>query len=381
MRLSFTILRVLPVNGKPDLKRFLHALTVIITTLALAGCGTFGYYRQAVGGHWDVMSRRVPLDELIEAPDTNPELKRKLVLVSAARKFAQRELLLPDNGSYRSYADLEREYVVWNVFAAPELSLAPITSCFVFVGCLSYRGFFDEARARRFGDTLRAAGNDVFVGGVAAYSTLGWFDDPVLNTMLVWDDIRIVKVIFHELAHQLVYAENDTVFNESFATAVAEFGVARWLERDEALKHRYAAGEAREREFLHLLLDYRVRLEAAYAGPGNDDTKRQLKKNLFDELSSAYRTLKNTWGGYDGYDEWMAEDLNNAKLSSIATYHDYVPAFRAILSGVEYDIGRFYAIVETLASMSLERREQCLGGTSETAGRGAACSDDLINGD
>ncbi|MDP6183505.1 MAG: aminopeptidase, partial [Gammaproteobacteria bacterium] len=324
-------------RGRTDLKRVGRVLGAVVLATFLCGCTTLGYYRQAVSGHLDVMNRRTPIDGLIGSQDTTPELKRKLSLVVAAVEFAMHELKLPNNGSYRSYADLERDYVVWNVFAAPELSLDPVPSCFLFVGCLSYRGFFDEAQALEFGQSLRATGNDVFVGGVAAYSTLGWFDDPVLNTMLVWDDVRIVKVIFHELAHQRVYAEDDTVFNESFATTVAQIGVERWLSRDDRVRRMHFESEDRESQFFDLLLTYRTKLEAAYASTEPDEAKRAQKKQLFDELSARYRELRKTWNGYDGYDEWMGTALNNAKLASIAAYHDYVPAFRSILNRMNHD--------------------------------------------
>ena len=349
----------------------------IIITTALTGCTTLGYYRQAISGHLEVMQGRVPLSELIAAADTRAELKRQLQLVAAARKFATHELFLPDNDSYRSYSDLKRKYVVWNVFAAPELSIEPVSSCFLFVGCLSYRGFFNEARARQFAASLTAAGNDTFVGGVAAYSTLGWFDDPVLNTMLVWDDVRIVEVIFHELAHQVLYADGDTVFNESFASAVAEIGIERWL----AFNHQASAGRpenARHQDqFFKLLLRYRDKLGTLYTSAVSDAKKHTQKKQLFSELSDAYLALKQTWGGYDGYDDWMLEDLNNAKLTSVATYHDYVPAIRSILERVDNDLSRFYAALKVLGSLSNDERKQCLG----AAVAEAACLDEIVDAD
>ncbi len=343
----------------------------------LCGCTTLGYYRQAVGGHLEVMQRRVPLDELIAATETPAELKRKLKLVAAARDFATEELQLPDNNSYRSYADLNRKYVVWNVFAAPELSLEPVSSCFLLVGCLSYRGFFDEAQARRFAASLEAGGNDVFVGGVAAYSTLGWFDDPVLNTMLVWDDVRIVEVIFHELAHQLHYTQGDTAFNEGFATAVAEIGVDLWLAQDQQLRSGHVKNTQRQRQFFELLLDSRMQLETVYSSAEGDDTKRRKKKQLLNELSVAYQALKQSWDGYDGYDSWMNEDLNNAKLSSIATYHHYVPAIRSILRKVDNNLTRFYAVIEALGSLSNTEREQCLSAPIDAT----TCLDTFIDAD
>jgi len=351
-------------------------LLVVVGLVAItSGCASVNYYRQAIGGHLELMNRRVAIDKLLARPETSSELRRKLELVTAARDFATQELDLPDNDSYRTYTDLGRPYVVWNVFATPALSLEPVQSCFLFVGCLNYRGFFEEMDARRESERLRSSGNDVFTGGVAAYSTLGWFDDPVLNTMLVWDDARIVEVIFHELAHQRIYAEDDSVFNESFATAVAETGVERWVAADPDHRHRDPARVERDAAFYALLLDYRSRLESMYAQAGDDAVKRSEKQRLFDDLRASYATLKHTWGGYDGYDDWMATDLNNAKLSSVATYHDYVPAFRSIIERTNYDLRRFYMLVEKMTAWSIEKRRQCLGDPA----RVRPCVDELVS--
>jgi predicted aminopeptidase len=358
----------------PAARRFLRA---VFLALGIAGatsaCTTIGYYHQAIGGHLDVMLKREAIENVLARPDTPPVLRRKLELVTAAREFASSELGLPDNGSYRSYTDLGRPYVVWNVFATPALSLEPVTSCFLFVGCLSYRGYFDEADAVRAGEHLRHSGHDVFVGGVAAYSTLGWFDDPVLNTMLVWDDARVVEVIFHELAHQLVYAPDDSVFNESFATALAEVGVARWAAADPANRRVDPDRVQRDAAFYDLLLAYRTRLETAFAS-GDDATKRERKGQLYGQLREDYANLKQAFGGYAGYDDWMATDLNNAKLSSVSTYHDYVPGFRSILARTNHDLGRFYTVVEAMTSWTVEQRRLCLGDPTT----GAACLDELV---
>jgi predicted aminopeptidase len=334
---------------------------VLLLTLALPGCGAFSYYSQAIGGHLDLMSRRVSIDQLIAASETPPALKRKLHLVTGARDFASDDLSLPENDSYRSYAELGREYAVWNVFAVPELSLKPVSSCFVWIGCLSYRGFFNVADAEAFANELRAAGHDVFVAGVAAYSTLGWFDDPVLNTMLVWDDNRIVEVIFHELAHQLLYADDDTAFNEGFATAVAQIGAERWDSRDPQIRKRYLKSDAREKEFYAMLLVYRGKLEGVFSNEETDSVKREAKSRLYSELLVRYNELKRSWNGYTGYDAWMSTDLNNAKIASVATYHEYVPVFRFILDTVDGNLERFYAIAKELAAMTPEQRERCFG--------------------
>lgn len=352
-------------------------LRVVVLALALSGataaCSTANYYRQAIGGHLQVMLKREAIEKVLARPDTPAALRRKLELVRSARGFASSALGLPDNDSYRSYTDLGRPYVVWNVFATPALSLEPVSSCFLFVGCLSYRGYFDPADAALAGERLRRSGHDVFVGGVAAYSTLGWFDDPVLNTMLVWDDARIVEVIFHELAHQRIYAPDDSVFNESFATALAEAGLARWAAANPAGHWLDPERQARDAAFYDLLLRYRARLETAYAS-GDDAVKRARKTELFDRLREDYAKLKDRFGGYTGYDDWMARDLNNAKLSSVATYHDYVPGFRSILARTNGDFERFYALVEVMTSWTAERRRRCLGDPTT----GAECLDELV---
>ncbi|MFT4580512.1 MAG: putative aminopeptidase [Gammaproteobacteria bacterium] len=347
---------------------------VIALMLPLSGCGSLSYYHQAIRGHWDLMSQRVAIDKLISTPDTDRELKRKLLLVSQARDFASHELNLPDNDSYRSYSDLGREYVVWNVFAARELSLEPVSSCFVFVGCLSYRGFFKLDKAHAHASMLKSAGHEVFVAGVAAYSTLGWFADPVLNTMLVWDDVRIVEVIFHELAHQLLYANNDSVFNESFATIVAEIGVERWLQsRRQGSAGEHRARSARREQFNELLLRYRSVLDAVYKDSQTDELKRVAKSEVFSDLLADYAVLKQDWGNYAGYDAWMNSDLNNAKIASVATYHDYVPGFRSILNDADNDLIRFYASAKSLASLPQLQRQQCLSSSLDRT----ACAHEL----
>lgn len=362
------------ISRSPATWRFLRVVLIALgLAAASSACSTVDYYRQAIGGHLHVMLKREAIDKVLARPDTSAALRRKLELVTAAREFASSELGLPDNDSYRSYTDLGRPYVVWNVFATPALSLEPVSSCFLFVGCLSYRGYFDAADAARAGERLRQSGHDVFIGGVAAYSTLGWFDDPVLNTMLVWDDARIVEVIFHELAHQRIYAPDDSVFNESFATALAAAGVARWAALDPAGRRVDPDRVQRDTAFYDLLLSYRARLEAAYAS-GDDATKRARKTELFNQLRKDYAKLQDALGGYTGYDDWMATDLNNAKLSSVATYHDYVPAFRSILAKTANDFERFYTLVEVMTSWTAERRRLCLGDPIS----GAACLDELV---
>jgi predicted aminopeptidase len=341
-----------------------------VAALLLAGCATVSYYGQAVLGHLDLMNRSRPIDAQLADEKTPPELRAKLARVVAIRDFASGELGLPDNGSYRAYADLERPYVVWNVFAAPEFSVEPRQSCFPFVGCVSYRGYYAQADAEAFAAGLRKAGDDVFVYGVPAYSTLGWFDDPVLNTFVGYPDAELARLVFHELAHQVVYVKGDTVFNESFAVAVEEEGVRRWMATHATERERagYAALQARRAEFVRLVLGYRDRLEALYREPLPDEAKRAEKARLLAELAAEYRTLKaERWGGWPGYDRWFDKGVNNAQLASVATYEQLVPAFRALLAREGGDMARFYAAVKDLARLDPAERDDRLAALARDA--------------
>ncbi|HSD53618.1 MAG TPA: aminopeptidase [Burkholderiales bacterium] len=332
----------------------------VATLATIPGCATFSYYGQAVRGHLDVMNRARPIEAQLADGATPPELRAKLARALEIREFASRELGLPANGSYRAYADLERPYVVWNVFVAPEFSVEPRASCFPFVGCVSYRGYYAQADADAYAAGLRNEGYDVFVYGVPAYSTLGWFDDPVLSTFIRYPDAELARLVFHELAHQLVYVKGDTVFNESFAVAVEEEGVRRWLARYGNDRERAAHAQMRERrtEFVRLVLRYRARLEAFYRGPLPADEMRAGKARLFAEMEADYRALRGErWGGWPGYDRWFEKGVNNAQLASVATYEELVPAFRALLAREGDDMARFYVAVKQLAKLDRSERE------------------------
>jgi predicted aminopeptidase len=324
-----------------------------------AGCTTLSYYGQAISGHMDVMRRAAPIADRLDDPQTPEALRERLGRVLAMREFATRELGLPDNGSYRNYADLERPFVVWNVFAAPEFSIEPQPSCFLVVGCVSYRGYYDQREAEAYAATLRAEGRDVFVYGVTAYSTLGWFDDPVLNTFLRYPAPEVARLLFHELAHQVIYVKGDTTFNESFAVTVEEAGIERWLARHATEAERRAYGEGRHyrAEFVRLVLDYRARAEALYATAMAAEAKRAAKRALFDDLRRDYERLKREWHGFAGYDRFFAGDVGNAHLASIATYEELVPAFRALLAREGGDLPKFYAAVKALAREDKPVRE------------------------
>ena len=305
---------------------------------------------------------------------TPPQLRARLEYVATARDFASRELGLPDNESYRSYADLDRPYVVWNVFAAPEFSVEPRRWCFPIAGCVVYRGYFSEDAAQRYASRMRRRGDDAAVGGIAAYSTLGHFKDPVLNTMLGWSDAQLVGTLFHELAHQVVYVPGDSEFNESFATVVEEAGLELWLAARQRGQDLVAWREQRERqgEFIALLLSARSKLRSLYESALPDDEKRSRKQYEFGELKLAYQRLKQQWDGYPGYDRWFDRTLNNAHLVSAATYYGCVPGLQRVLSEVGGDLRRFYDEARRLARMDKDARALAVCGAVSPPGTPAA---------
>ena len=339
-------------------------LTGAVAAVAVAaGCSTLSYYGQAINGHLEVMRLAEPIAARIADPATPPELRAKLERIVVIREFASRELALPDNGSYRAYADIGRPYVLWNVFAAAEFSVEPQQSCFPVAGCVAYRGYYQQAAADAYGAGLSKDGYDVHVYGVPAYSTLGWFDDPVLNTFIRYPDAELARLVFHELAHQVVYVKGDTMFNESFAVAVEEEGVRRWLERNATPAERdaYAAARQRRTDFVRLVLRYRERLDAFYRETLPDGAKRTGKAERFAEMEADYRALKaRGWGGFAGYDRWFDGGVNNAKLASVATYEELVPAFRALLAQEQGDLPRFYAAVKELGKLDKPERDAAL---------------------
>ena len=337
-----------------SLYRIARVLTIAAAVLPLTGC----YLLQAAGGQMEISSKREPIAKVIADSATPPQLRTRLEYVAAARDFASRELGLPDNESYRSYADLGRPYVVWNVFAAPEFSVEPRRWCFPIAGCVVYRGYFSEDAAQRYASRLRRRGDDAAVAGIAAYSTLGHFKDPVLNTMLGWSDAQLVGTLFHELAHQVVYVPGDSEFNESFATVVEEAGLERWLVARQRGQDLAAWREQRERqaEFISLLLTARSRLRDLYESTLPDDEKRSRKQYEFGGLKLAYQRLKQQWNGYAGYDRWFDRTLTNAHLVSAATYYGCVPGLQRVLSEVGGDLLRFYDEARRLARMDKDAR-------------------------
>ena len=350
----------------------MNVLPVIFSLLliiaAISGC-TPVYYSQAIRGEFQILTHRQSIDKLIADPKTPPKLKQQLQLVQQLRAFAKTELKLPVGGSYNKYVDLHRKYVVWNVQAAPELSLEPKTWRYPFVGRLAYRGYFSEKAARSCGHDLAKKGFDVYVDGVDAYSTLGWFKDPLLNTFIDTDEAELAETLFHELGHKRVFAAGDTDFNEAFATAVGQEGAHRWLRSkcDTNLLERYDAALARDLQFVHLVLATRERLAKLYATFAPPDELRREKQRVFEDLRRQYEEMKAGWGGYSGYDGWFADQLNNAKLNTIANYYDYVPGFQRLLQMNGGDMEKFYAAAERLSKEPLEMHHQRLRELAKTA--------------
>ena len=338
------------------------ALAIALIASLSGGC----YLLQSAEGQLSLMSKREPISRVIDKPSTPPKLRAQLQSVTAIRDFASRELKLPDNGSYRKYADIGRAYVVWNVVAAPEFSVDPKKWCFPIVGCVAYRGYFVEARARRFAAGLHSQGFDVLVGGVAAYSTLGHFDDPILSTMVNWDDVELAAIIFHELTHQLLYVRNDASFNEALATTVEEEGVRRWLsrlgrERDLA---EHLLQQKRYLQVIALLSETREQLRAIYASGLPPPLMRERKREALEGLRDSYTALREQWGGHAPFDAWFAQDINNAHLASIATYYACVPGFERELKAVSGDLPAFYRRVRALAKLDQAQRDLLVCGTS-----------------
>lgn len=334
----------------------------------VAGCAQLGYFVQAAHGQFSLLSEARPIDEWLATPGVEDKLKGKLTRVKEIRQFAARELGLPDNDSYTTYADLKRPFVMWNIVATPELSLKPLEWCFPVAGCVNYRGYYSKDDAQTYAAELRHEKYDVEVSGVPAYSTLGWFKDPVLSTFIQYPDGELARLVFHELAHQVVYVPGDSRFNESFAVAVEEAGVERWmaLYGDDKTRAAYAAYERRKRDFLSLLMKHRKALQENYERDVNDDTKRKEKTAIFKTLKEEYLVLKESWGGYSGYDRWFAEPLSNAHLSAIATYHDFVPGFKAVLAQ-QKNMGKFYDAVRRLAALDKGERHRQLAQLGEAA--------------
>ena len=346
--------------------------TAVLAAAAIclgSGCSTVGYYAQAVNGHLDLLQSAKPVADWLADPATPPPLRERLQLAQRMRDFAVAELKLPDNGSYRRYADLNRSAAVWNAVAAPELGLSLKTWCFPLLGCVGYRGYYTRAPAELLATELRGQGFETMVYGVPAYSTLGYSNwvggDPLLNTFLNWTEGELARLIFHELAHQVAYAEDDTAFNESFATAVERIGGQRWLQQHGSVAAR--AEDARrlryQQDFRAFTWRWRSELDALYKSDAPDTVKRERKAVLMARLRSDYQAMKaGPWAGYAGYDAWF-DRANNAAFAVQAAYNELVPEFERLFDRSGGDFNRFYAEVKTLAALPKAERRATLAST------------------
>lgn len=337
-------------------------------SLCLSGCSNLGYYWHSATGHLRVMTAAKPVEEWLGEREAPARLKARLALSQRIRRYAVTELKLPDNPSYTRYADLHRNAVVWNVVAAPAYSVTLKSWCFPVTGCVTYRGYFDEHEARAEAARLAAQGYESNAYPVPAYSTLGWMNwaggDPLLNTFIYYPEGELARLIFHELAHQVVYAKDDTTFNESFATAVERMGGARWLaaEASPQAREEYAQYDGRRRQFRSLALATRKQLESIYAATAGDERERQ-KQAALQEFRDRYAQLRASWGGdaarWRGYDRWVAQ-ANNAAFGAQAAYDDLVPGFEALFEREGRDWTRFYAAVRRLAALPRDERRKLL---------------------
>lgn len=348
----------------------------------MSGCSALGYYGQAIGGQLDILARTRPISELLddipaadgETLHLEPATKARLATSLQVRDFATQALALPNNNSYRVYAHLDRSQVAWNVVATPEFSLKPKTWCFPVAGCVPYRGYFSESNAQDFAAQLKHDGLDVRIAGVAAYSTLGWFTDPVFSTLMRRSEADLAGLIFHELAHQRLYLAGDAAFNESFASVVEAEGVRRWLQQRGDLRalEIWERDQSRQREFVELLHKYRTRLETLYASVLPEMAMREAKARTFDALRAEYAELRNRWGGYAGYDAWFAQDLNNAHLAAVGLYHRHVPAFQLLLERAAGDMKAFYRSARALRRLPEAERNDRLAELGAQAKKKAA---------
>lgn len=344
-----------------------RVLGLLLASVLLVGCADTRYYWQSVHGHLQLLQAARPIDDWLGDAQTPVALKERLMLAQRMREFAVRELALPDNASYRRYAHLQRRAVVWNVVAAPAFSLSLKSWCFPVAGCVSYRGYFDEAQARAFAAELQAQGLEVSVYGVPAYSTLGWMNwaggDPLLSTFIHYPEGELARMLFHELAHQVLYVRDDTMFNESFATAVERIGGARWLatSASEQARNESALLDARRRQFRELAWSTRDQLRAIYAAPGaaTDPAAGRAKLQVMAEFRQRYALLRDAWGGFSGYDQHVA-NANNASFGAQAAYDDLVPAFETLFGRSGGDWHRFYDAVRRIADKPAAERSKLL---------------------
>ncbi|NWD76234.1 aminopeptidase [Pseudomonas gingeri] len=331
-----------------------------VLLLLLSACSSINYYSQLAGGQLSLLRAREPVAEVIADPSRDPKLREHLAQSQQARAFASEHLHLPDNRSYRLYADIKRPYVVWNVFATPEFSLTPQQHCFPIAGCVAYRGYYNQGAARGEAALQKQQGMDVYIGGVEAYSTLGWFDDPIISSMMTWGDERLATLIFHELAHQRFYVKDDTEFNESYANFVEQEGTRQWRAA-RGLPPAKVNDVVQKDQFIELVLKTRERLQQLYAQTLPVEQMRERKAQEFQRLRDEYQRMQaSQWGGDKRYDGWVNGPLNNAKLLPFGLYDQWVPAFAALFRQVNGDWPAFFTAVEKLGGLPVDERKAAL---------------------
>lgn len=319
-----------------------------------------GYYAHVAKGQGELVTHRRDVSAVLDDPATDAAVKKRLELAQDARRFASAHLKLPDNRSYTSYVQLDRPYVVWNVFATPRYSIAAITHCFPFAGCVAYRGYFSRDKANQEAARLRAESDDVYVSGVTAYSTLGWFSDSILSSMMRWDDDELASTIFHELAHQLIYVKDDSAFNESFASFVQEQGLREWRQ-SRGLSPQDSHDKAMDDGFTQLVLDLRDRLKALYASGVDTAAMEAGKQREIADFRTRYAQWRaREWPDDHRYDAWVAAPINNARLLPFGLYDRWTPAFARLFQQAKGDWPAFYASVRGLAQLAPSEREASL---------------------
>ena len=330
--------------------------------IALHGCADLSYYLHSINGHLSILNQTRDINAMLADENTDEALAIRLKLVGQIRQFAVQQLHLPESDSYTIYADLKRSYALKNLFAAPEFSTQPHRWCYPVVGCAGYRGYFDESRLNRYTEALKQQGFDVYVAHVSAYSTLGWFDDPVLNTFINWPEYRLAGMIFHELTHQQLYIDGDTHFNESFAVAVQQAGINRWLNANGKTEQaeRYQQLLRNRQQVIELINQTRTELQQLYDQDSSDTDKRLAKQEIVQQLKNRYARLSSGFDVKEGFERWFNGPINNAKLASVSTYYALVPAFLKLLEKHDHDFQAFFSHVEKIADLPDLDRNRCM---------------------
>ena len=345
----------------------LNLIVIVVLTALLSACADIGYYWHSTKGHMSIMNKRVNIKTLLTDSEIDPELRARLLLVQQIRAFSIEALGLPNNGSYTSYARLDKPYVLKNLFAAPEFSTRLLSWCYPIAGCASYRGYYDEELLAEFVAELKKERADIHIGEVPAYSTLGWFDDPVLSSFIDWPDYRLAGLIFHELTHQRLYIDNDTQFNESLASAVQQMGTELWLksqERNDEIAH-YRRSIIYRQAVVALIEQTRTELDALYKTKIVQSIKRDRKQEILNKAIDQHTSLAASLEYKGGFSQWFGSGLNNAKLATVSAYSGYVPAFLAIMDAQQGNYEAFFDTVEIIGNLPKAKRQACLNAWQE----------------